>query len=93
MTMENQRRIIQGQHSAMQRGVLNVWTIYDHPTDFPHSYVARRFETGGGLLDPVATTDIIQGELDALRKSFAICGMVCLTRNVCDDPKIIETWL
>ena len=91
--MENQRRIIQGQHSAMQRGVLNVWTIYDHPTDFPHSYVARRFETGGGMLDPVATTDIIQGELDALRKSFAICGMVCLTRNVCDDPKIIETWL
>ena len=91
--METVHRIIQGQHRAVQRGALSLWTVYDHPHDFPHSYVARRFEVSKEHNDPVATSDLIQGELNAIRKSFHQAGLVCLTRNDADDPKIVETWL
>jgi hypothetical protein len=89
--METVHRIIQGQHSAVQRGALSLWTVYDHPIDFPHSYVARRFEVNAD--GPVATGDLIQGELDAIRKSFHQAGLTCLTRNDDDEPQIVETWL
>jgi hypothetical protein len=88
MTMH---KILERQQSAQARGVLNMWTVYDHPKDFPHSYVARRFEIGGG--EPLATNDIIQGELSIIRESFCQCGLTCLTRNEGDDPNIVETWL
>ena len=81
------------QHQSRLRGVLSLWTVYDHPDDFPHSFVARRWETGGGGLAAVPTDDIIQGDLDVIRKSFEVCGLTCLKRNESDDPKILETWL
>jgi hypothetical protein len=89
--MENTKRIIQGQHSAQQRNKLSLWTVYDHPVDFPNSYVARRFEVNAD--GPVATGDLIQGELDAIRKSFHQAGLTCLTRNEGDEPQIVESWL
>lgn len=30
----------------MNDGVLSIWTVYDHPLDFPNEYVARRFTVG-----------------------------------------------
>jgi hypothetical protein len=86
-------KILEGQREAATQGTLNMWTVYDHPTDFPHSYVARRFEVGGGKGGPVATTDIVQGELSIIRESFRHCGLTCLDRNEGDDPNIVETWL
>lgn len=93
MTMHT-RRILESQHRALADGILSMWTIYDHPSDFPNSYVARRFEVGGGA-DPAprATGDILEGELAALRKSFHMAGLVCLTRSDADDANIVETWL
>jgi hypothetical protein len=81
------KEILEAQADAQRRGVLNMWVIYDHPKDFPEGHVARRFE-----LDQV-TGDIIIGQLDALRKNFIRCGLVCLTRDPSDDPVIVETWL
>jgi hypothetical protein len=69
-----------------------MWTVYDHPKDFPNSYVARRFEVGSGHA-PHATTDLVQGELSIIRRSFEQCGLVCLKRKPEDEPQIIETWL
>ena len=76
---------------AMKEGRLSMWTIYSHPTDFPHSYVARRFDVGEDGALP--TPDIIQGELRALRSSFRAAGLHCLTRQRQDEPQIVETWL
>jgi hypothetical protein len=87
------RRIFESQHRAQANGVLNMWTVYDHPSDFPESYVARRFEVGGRHLQPFATTDIIQGELSIIREGFRQCGLTCLVRSDGDDPKIMEVWL
>jgi hypothetical protein len=84
------RKILDAMH---RRDVLHLWTIYNHPSDFPHSYVARRFECGGGGGEPRVTDDIVQGELSILREGFRHAGLVCLTRNEDDDPNIVETWL
>jgi hypothetical protein len=84
--------IVARQSEAHTRGVLNMWTVYDHPRDFPDSHVARRFECGGGT-EPVPTRDVVKGELPAIREAFARCGLVCLTRNDGDEPQIVETWL
>lgn len=75
------------QSAALKRNVLNIWTVYDHPTDFPNSYVARRFEYDK------ATGDIVQGELSIIRESFRRCGLTCLPRDPSDDAKIVECWL
>lgn len=34
------------------------WTIYDHPSDFPQCYVARKFRLDQGP-DPVPTPGVI----------------------------------
>ena len=78
---------------ARERGNLSIWTVYSHPKDFPHSYVARRFEVGSGESDPVVTSDIVQGELSAIRESFRSCGLICLSRNDGDDSAIVECWI
>lgn len=79
------------QSEAHARRALNVWTVYDNPKDFPGSHVARRFEFADG--QPVATSDIIQGELSDIREAFDRCGLVCLMRNEGDEPQIVETWI
>jgi hypothetical protein len=86
-----QHRILESQRDAHERNVLNIWTVYDHPADFPHSYVARRFEVDEGGSRP--TNDIVQGELQIIRESFRYCGLVRLLRAEADDPKIVEAWL
>jgi hypothetical protein len=70
----------------------SVWTIYDHPSDHPTSFVARRFDLSQG--EPVLTTDIIMTHsLDDLRRRFADMGLIQFSRAPWDDPAIMETWL
>jgi len=79
--------------AARDRGVLTMWTVFDHPKDFPTGYMARCFETGGGGPEPVATDYAITGSLDLISQSMETCGLVCMARDPSDDPVIVETWL
>jgi hypothetical protein len=84
--------IIKRQWESQQRGVLSMWTIYDHPRDFPDSYVARRFEVTEEGSFP--TTDTIVGhELESLRLTMIEAGLVTIGRDESDESQIIETWL
>jgi hypothetical protein len=85
--MDVAQQIMHLHYEASRRGKLSAWTIYDHPSDFPDDYVARRFEYDQ------PTSDMIVGELDQMRKAFLRAGLVCMTRDQKDDPKIVETWL
>lgn len=71
---------------------LVLWTIYDHPRDYPKDFVARKWEiypTGAR-----ATTDILQSEdLSTLRGLLDQQGLCMLHRSPGDDPVIVETWL
>lgn len=66
---------------------MDIWTIYDHPTDYPTGFIARRFDTDK------PTGDIITGKLSSLRLYFADLGLVCMARDPSDDPVIVETWM
>jgi len=67
---------------------LSLWTIYDHPTDYPNNFVARRFD-----LDRPTPEHIVANSLDELRQMMMNAGLSCLTRNPEDEPHIVETWL
>lgn len=77
-----------------EAAVLVMWTVYDHPTDFPDVYVARRFDivSGAALVTPQT---IMAADLDVLRQRLfeeADCTDR-LPRDPNDDPKILEVWL
>jgi len=69
-----------------------LWTVYNRPTDYPHSFVARRFEVDA---DGVVATDtvVVSGDPARLRRHLQKMGLVSLHRDESDDPKIVETWL
>lgn len=71
--------------------VLNIWTIYDHPRDFPNCFVARRHEVRSGESAPTADV-AISTDLEALRSEMMNRGLVCIPRQSGDDPMIVESW-
>lgn len=69
-----------------------MWTIYDHPRDFPGGFIARRHQVGPGRSEP--TSDVVVAEhLQDLREHFEEQGLSCISRQPDDDPVIVETWL
>lgn len=67
---------------------LSIWVIYDHPTEYPDHFVARRFAYDQPTPDIKLASDIM-----ALRADMLTQGLVCITRSPDDDAKIVETWL
>jgi hypothetical protein len=71
---------------------LSIWTVYDHPRDFPDFFVARRWIAGSHGERP--TKDILlSADLTELRNELATQGLTALCRDPSDDPKIVEVWL
>jgi hypothetical protein len=74
-----------------ERARLPMWTVYDHPRDFPDGFVARKFFT---LPQVEATSQVMtSASLEDLRTTLFGWGLSCLARNDGDDPCIVETWL
>jgi hypothetical protein len=76
----------------MTEPLLSMWVVYDHPTDYPTEYVARRHEVVAGGSRPTNEA-MASRDLDMLRDELAGRGLVMLQRMDGDDPKIMETWL
>ena len=75
-----------------RENALVMWTIYDHPKDYPDAIVARRFEVYSGAAR--ATTDLMRfPSVHAARNHFARHGLTRMLRDPSDDPVIVETWL
>lgn len=68
---------------------LSIWTIYDHPADYPLDFVAREYH-----LDQ-ATNNVLQcPTLELLREIMLVeFGLTCIPRSPDDDPTIIESWV
>lgn len=80
-----------GHCHGFTRGILDIWTVYDHPSDQPDFYVARRFVA---LFDAVPTNDVILArDLGELRSTLLSYGLARIGRSAEDDPKIIESWI
>lgn len=71
---------------------LEMWTIYDHPSDHPHDFVARRYRvTGEGVEADTGT--LVADDLASLRSVMLGMGLFPMDRAEQDDPCIVETWL
>ena len=70
-----------------------IWTLYDHPADYPDSYVARRFEVGPDCRAVATAVVVVSTSLMAVRESMAVRGLTPLARARGDDPCIIESWI
>ena len=73
---------------------MSIWTVYDHPLDFPHGFIARRWEIRRGAGEPAWTEDVMRAyELEPLQEQLMDMGLSRLGRNEGDEPQIVECWL
>jgi hypothetical protein len=77
----------------MTREPLPLWTVYDHPRDMPHCFVARLSMIGEGPEPRATGTILISDSLEPLREAFIAQGLTCIARSPNDDPVIVECWL
>jgi hypothetical protein len=85
MNAENQRFESPGEPLIM-------WTIFDHPSDYPNNFVARECHVmqdgkrvwGSFMLCP---------HIEPIREQMRLAGLTCIGRQPEDDPVIIEVWL
>ena len=75
----------------MDNEELIFWTIYDHPKDFPHGYVARPWRVARDGATPLPQA--VYGYTEAEVRRRLPPGLSCLGRSEVDDPVILETWL
>lgn len=70
---------------------LSMWTVYDHPKDFPQHYVARCF-----IVDAVGVTPtgvvLFANTLEELR-AILPRDLYRMRRFEQDDANIVEVWL
>lgn len=71
---------------------MSMWSLYDHPSDFPNSYIARRWEIRGDGHFPTGDM-LISADLEGLENQLERMGLVKLMRMEGDDPVIMSTWL
>lgn len=69
-----------------------MWTIYDHPRDYPEGYIARRWDVEASR---VLATDIVlrSDSLELLREQMEDMELFCIPRSESDEPQVLETWI
>lgn len=70
---------------------LQIWTVYDHPRDYPDGFVARMHVVGRGAHGPTARA-LYGATLGDVRAALPP-GLTCLARSPDDDPRIVESWI
>ncbi len=69
---------------------LLVWTIYDHPLDFPDGYVVRPHSSKHAR--PLNLV-FAHAQLAVVRAALQHLGLTCLPRDASDPPAVLETWI
>lgn len=70
-----------------------IWTIYDHPPDFPNHYVAREWRV---TFDDEQLTGqaLAATRLETVRKDLSELGLVMFAPRAEEDhPSVVETWI
>jgi len=76
----------------IEQGMLPMWTIYDHPLDFPAHFVVRMHVVDGSGEPKVYCFGVVCLSLEDAREQVPVyCTR--LPREPADDPMIVETWL
>ena len=67
-----------------------IWTIYDHPSDYPDHFVVRAHVIAGKRVLPTAQAILCTSLEDA--RSRIPAGRQNVGRLEADDPVIVESW-
>ena len=71
---------------------LHIWTVYDHPRDFPAAYVARLYIARADRVE--RTNDLMFcADVEAIRAELSRRGFTRMERHPSDDANIMETWI
>lgn len=90
--MTNEEFSIAVNHGRNSKLVKIIIALYDHPKDFPESYVARAHVVGRGRHWPSPNIFIVRDTLEEVRAAIP-AGMHRMNRSSIDDPCIIEIYL
>lgn len=71
---------------------MNIYVVYDNPTDYPGKFVVRAHRVISGGSVPEAEPRAVTDTLDEARKVIPD-GLIRFVRDETDDAKIVETWL
>jgi hypothetical protein len=77
----------------MGENALETFVVYDHPSDFPNSYVVRRHVVIESRVIPDPVPFLVGPDLDGIREVLECRGLYRLNRQEEDDPVIVEVWL
>lgn len=73
---------------------LATWVIYDRPSDYPSTFVARLWLVEGHSTEPMPTDHMFAcSYIEVIRDGLRRAGLVCFPRKDNDDPAILETWM
>lgn len=70
--------------------MLEIWTVYAHPRDYPDKFVARKCLVATTVQ---LTHDMFVADTLAEIRSLLPPGLMRLDRFPEDDPVIVEVWL
>lgn len=70
---------------------LQMWVVYERPTDCPNGVVARLHLAGKGEHGPTNRA-LFGATLDEVRKQLPP-GLLLFARHPDDEPQIVEVWL
>lgn len=69
-----------------------IYTVYDHPTDYPDEFVIRRFKIEDRSVAVESNLFARGRTLEEVRAQLP-SNLVNLRRTAGDDEKIVEVWL
>lgn len=65
----------------------SIWVVYDSPQEYPSKFVARRW------IGPEPTNEVlVADDLISVREMLPL-GLFPFSRNLQDNPAIVETWI
>jgi len=72
---------------------LRIYVVYDHPKDYPDSYIVKR----DAIIDGEVVRDdrflMLCPDLEVIREAMLQMGLSQLARMPEDDTVILETWI
>lgn len=74
--------------------VLGIWTVYDHPSDYPDGFIARLHEVLPGGVHRATAHTVMAPSLDEVRELLPhLRYRMRIDRHPSDDPVIVESWI
>jgi hypothetical protein len=70
-----------------------VYTVYNHPTDYPDDYVVRTWSSADGKPTPDLELFMQNKDLNVIREKLQSMGLFRIDEDGSEDGVILESWI